>query len=242
MAFTIELKDVSFAYEGCPHSIRGITLRLRGDEVTCVVAAVGEGKSTFLKLVAGLLEPTAGEIVIDGRIFWHLSDREQNTLRRTMGFDFQEGALIANMSIFQNLALPWRYHGLASEHHIARTVDDWLKCMRIFQYKDMLPAALSTGLRRRATYIRAMMSEGRYFFWDEPTEGTDDEHEQLIVDTLFKKKTEGVGSLVSTQHTRFLASVADRVIVLKDGSVSYDGPLKDGRIPVEFDVSGMLRG
>ncbi len=241
MHFKIELKDVSFAYEGCQPALSGITVTLSQGEVVGLVAGVGGGKSTFLKVCAGLLGPSAGEVVIDGRRFWDMDDIEQNALRRRMGFDFQEGALIANMTVFQNLALPMLYHGRGASSEIKAEVDGWLARMRIERYRDVLPAALSAGLRRRVSYIRAMMTDGAYFFWDEPTEGGDELHAGMVAEALIEKRRAGRGSLVSTQNSSFLARVADRVIVLEDGRICYDGPLERGRIPVDIKVEGMLR-
>jgi len=241
MHFSIELKDVDFAYEGGGATLTGITATLKAGEVVGLAAAVGGGKSTFLKVCAGLLGPSAGEVTIDGRPYWRLDDIEQNEIRRRMGFDFQEGALIANMTVFRNLALPMLYHGRGTPREVERAIDGWLKRMRIARYRDVLPAALSAGLRRRVSYIRAMMTDGAYFFWDEPTEGGDELHTRTVAETLIEKRRAGRGSLVSTQSASFLAKVADRVIVLKDGSICYDGPLADGRIPVDIDVEGMLR-
>jgi phospholipid/cholesterol/gamma-HCH transport system ATP-binding protein len=158
-----------------------------------------------------------------------------------MGFDFQEGALIANMTVFQNLALPMLYHGRGTAREIEKAVDGWLDRMRVAKYRNVLPAALSAGLKRRVSYIRAMMTDGVYFFWDEPTEGGDEFHTRTVAETLIEKRRAGRGSLVSTQSAPFLAKVADRVIVLKDGAICYDGPLKGGRIPVDIEAEGMLR-
>ena len=242
MTFKIELKDVSFAHEGSTPLFEGLNLTLNQSEIAAVVSAVGGGKSAFLKLCAGLLRPSGGEVIIDGKMFWNLTDKERNAIRANMSFDFQEGALIANMTVASNLALPLRYHGIHPEAKIKRMVDEWLERMRIGRYANNLPAALSAGLKRRASYIRCMITDSIYYFWDEPTEGVDEGHAKLIIKTLEERKHEGVGSLFSTQDASFLGQVADRVIVLKDGKIPYDGPLKGGRIPVEFETEGMLRG
>ena len=241
MHFSIELKDVSFAYEGCPPALKGISTTFRQGEVAGLVAEVGGGKSTFLKLCAGLLRPTSGEVLIEGRSFWALSDAEQNALRRRMGFDFQEGALIANMTVFQNLGMPLVYHGRGTRAEIKAEVDGWLSRMGIENYWDKLPAALYAGLRRRVSYIRAIMTDGEFFFWDEPTEGGDELHSRMVAEAILEKRRASRGSLVSTQDSSFLARVADRVVVLKDGAIRYDGPLQGGKIPVEMGTEGMVR-
>ncbi len=241
MSFKIELKRVSFAYEGSAPILDGVDISLRGGEVVGLVSGVGGGKSTFLKICAGLIQPTSGEVIIDEKKFWSLSDREQNEIRRQMGFDFQEGALIANMSVFSNLALPLRYHGRVTEREIKRMIDEWLSRMGIAQCRDVLPAALSAGLKRRVSYIRAMMVDGIYYFWDEPTEGADEKYASVLKNTVLDKKKMGIGSLVSTQNASFLRQIADRAILLDNGKIRYDGPLKEGRIPVDITGKEMLQ-
>ncbi len=241
MTVRIELKDVTVAHEGSTPIFEALNAKFRDGEIVGLVSAVGGGKSTFLKICAGLIKPTSGEVMIGGSRFWSLTDLERNRIRRRMGFDFQEGALIANMTVYQNLALPLRYHGKMPEEQIPKAIDEWLERMHVARYRDVLPAALSAGLKRRVSYIRLMMTDGEYLFWDEPTEGSDERHARLIAETLERRKSEGAGSLVSTQNGTFLRRIADRVMVLDDGRIAYDGPLERGRLPVELEAEGMLR-
>ena len=205
-----------------------------GGEMLAIVAPVGEGKSTLLKLCAGILRPSQGEVVIDGRRFWSLSTVEQNDMRRRMGFNFQEAALIANMSIFNNLALPLRYHGELAENKIRELIDEWLERLGLESYRDSLPAALSMGLRRRVSFIRAMLAGDDFFFWDEPTQRASEEFSVLVVETILDKKRQGAAQVMVTQNADLMKGAADRAIVIQGGKVSYYGPLREGRIPVDI--------
>jgi phospholipid/cholesterol/gamma-HCH transport system ATP-binding protein len=220
--FNIELQNLSFAYDGGRPIIDDVNLRLRAGEVTVVRAEVGSGKSTLLKLCAGILRPTGGELIIDGKLFWHLSVNEQNYLRSCMGFDFQEAALISNMSIFNNLALPLRYHEELDEKGIKSKINQWLDKLGLKAYRDLLPAALSVGLRRRVSFIRAMLSGSNFFFWDDPTEGRTQEFETIIMETIINKKKEGTGSLATSQDQKFIEKMADKILSFADGKI-YSG-------------------
>lgn len=241
MPFRIELKDVHYAYEGFGEILHDVSFAVAPGEVLGFVAPVGGGKSTLLKLAAGLIRPTAGDLLIDGRRFWGLSVAEHYALRSRMGFDFQEAALIVNMTIFANLALPLRYHGMMPEREIADAVDGWLARFELAPYRDKLPAALSAGLRRRASCIRSLLLGREFFFWDEPTQGASPSFFDFLVGAIVDLKKNGIGAIVTTQNARFLSQVADRMVALEGGRIHYDGPLQEGRIPVAIAGEGMLR-
>ena len=236
METRIELQDVSFAYDGGGPMFTGVGCSVGAGEVLAIVAPVGEGKSTLLKVCAGILRPSRGQLIIDGRQFWNLSTIEQNDMRRRMGFNFQEAALIANMSISNNLALPLRYHGELSESKIRELIDEWLRRLGLVAYRDSLPAALSLGLRRRVSFIRAMLAGDDFFFWDEPTQEASVDFSDLVVQTVMDKKRQGAAQVMVTQNADLMKSAADRAIVIQGGKVRYYGPLREGGIPVDISA------
>ncbi|MFH1874178.1 MAG: ATP-binding cassette domain-containing protein [Pseudomonadota bacterium] len=217
MGFKIELKNVSFAYDKGANILNEVNLVVHPGEVVALSVPVGGGKSTFLKVCAGILEPTSGELIIDEKNFWQLNTIDQNYLRSCMGFDFQEAALISNMTIFGNLALSLRYQAEIPEPKIQTTVSKWLADLQLTAYQDQLPAALSLGLRRRVSFIRAMLSGGNFFFWDDPSEGRTVEFEQIIIKTILEKKKNGISSLITSQDKIFVEQVVDRVLCLEQG-------------------------
>lgn len=215
MGFSLSLRNVSFSYSPSP-LLQQVSLVLSPGEVVVVEGKTGCGKSTLLKICAGLLEPLKGEVQIDGTSVWHLSTMRQNNLRCQMGFFFQEAALIANMPIFQNLALPLRYRNVP-ESQISKEIDHWLKSMELFSYRDLLPAALSMGLKRQVGYIRMMMVDARLLFWDEPAVGMSPEFVSTLIAVIEERKRRGVASVISTQDHRLFREVVDRLVRLVDG-------------------------
>ena len=151
-----------------------------------------------------------------------------------MGFNFQEAALIANMSIFNNLALPLRYHGELAETRIRELVNGWLERLGLVPYRDLLPAALSMGLRRRVSFIRAMLVGDDFFFWDEPTQRASEDFSALVMETILDKKREGAAQVLVTQNGDLIRRAADRVVVIEGGKVRYYGPLREDRIPIDI--------
>lgn len=208
----IKLDFIAFAYEGAMPLIKGLNLFVGTGEVVLISGGAGSGKSTLLKICAGLIEPTSGEVAMDGSRFWALSDIERGDIRRRMGFDFQESALIANMTISGNLALPLRYHGELTEPEIKRTIGEWLERMSLSDYANLMPAALSMGLRRRASFARAMICGKSAFFFDDPAAVVDIEYRRIFEDTVRQKKREGAALFIATGDPSYLADLVDKRI------------------------------
>lgn len=225
----IELTAVAFGYEGGGELLRDVELRLCPGELVAITGPVGGGKSTLLKLLAGLLEPTRGRVTIERRNVWALSEHERNDLRRRMGFDFQEAALIANMTIFDNLALPLRYHEECSERAVRERIEGWLDRLGLARYRQQLPATISLGLRRRASFVRAMLAGDEAFFWDDPTAQASDDFAELVRETIAEKRRAGAVQAVVTRD-RALLQRCDRVAVIgADGRVTL--PERTDRLP-----------
>ena len=192
-----------------------------------IAGPVGTGKSTLLKLCAGLLDPVKGSLIIDGKNFGGLSANGQNELRHRMGFSFQEAALIANMNVFDNLALPLRYYGEMTEDEISRIITIWLERLDLAQSAKALPAALSLGVRRKAAFIRTVLLGRDFFFWDDPAQNADPAFTDLVESEILKQKRNGVGQILTTQNRDLLFKAADRALVLDGGRIGFLGPLKD---------------
>lgn len=218
----IKLEDVTFAYEGGPNILEGIELEASSGEVLGIIAPVGGGKSTLLKICAGILRPSRGRVMIGGQDFWNLSTNQRNEIRRHMGFDFQETALITNMSIFANLALPFRYHGGLAERELEEVIDRWLDRMGVRQYRELLPAALSLGLRRKVSFIRTMLTGRDFIFWDEPTWGADREFADHVRETIIQKRRDGIGIIMTAQTGAYLTKIVDRSIAIDGTRIASD--------------------
>ena len=234
MPVKIELKDASFAYEGCGDIVKSASFSVSPGEVLAISAPVGMGKTTLLKLCAGLLTPVEGSLIVDGSDFRDLPMTGQNELRHRMGFSFQEAVLLANMNVFDNLALPLRYYGEETESEISRSVNVWLERLNLAPVAGSLPAALSTGVRQKVSFIRTMLLGRDFFFWDEPAQNADAEFTGLVEDKIHEQKQKGVGQILTTQNRELLFKSADRVLLLDNGKIGYLGPLKDSGIEADF--------
>ena len=241
MAYNIKLKNIEFAFEASGKILDGVSFTANAGEVIAIISGVGGGKSTFLKVCSGLLEPEVGDVIIGNKNVWNLSTIERNEMRSTMGFDFQESALIANMTIAQNLMLPLNYHRRLKSHEAEKQIEDWLKKLKLIEFKDSLPAALSFGLRRRVSFIRSMLCGSEAFFWDEPAQAADELYWKVISETITRKKGAGILSIVATQSRFLLEDVCDRFVLLDGGKIVLEGDVRDSAKMSELGNYEVLR-
>ncbi len=214
--------------------LRRIDLRIERGQTVCVIGESGCGKTVLLKLLIGLLRPTFGRVLFEGKDVSRLREAELNRVRLRFGFLFQMAALFDSLSIFDNVAFGPREHRLYDEATLARIVLERLNEVGLpagIEHKK--PAELSGGQRKRVGLARALALDPEVMLYDEPTTGLDpimsDVINQLILQTQRAKKATGV---VVTHDMTTVRKVADRVVMLyplsrlrpDEAQVLYDGP------------------
>lgn len=238
--YKIELKKVAFAYPDQDLSLKDVSFVARPGEVLALMAQVGGAKSTLLKICSTLFQPSEGEVLIDGRNVWQIDRSELNVIRRSLGYYFEEPTLISNMSVFDNLALPFKYHYAGNDAEIRRTVNLWLERLGLLQCRNCLPATITIGQRRRVGFARTVLLGDSFLFWDEPTHGADGQFAELVISTILERKKAGIGSIVATQSESVLNRIVDRAVVLENGKVGYYGSLINGAIPKNILAEDLL--
>jgi phospholipid/cholesterol/gamma-HCH transport system ATP-binding protein len=229
----IELLDLSMRFRQ-QFVLRALTLRIKRGETVCVIGESGCGKTVLLKLMIGLLRPTAGVVKFDGRDLAKLSEAELNRTRLRFGFLFQMAALFDSLTIFDNVAFGPREHHLCDERKLEQLVAERLHEVGLPQgVEHKKPAELSGGQRKRVGMARALALNPEVMLYDEPTTGLDpimsDVINELILQTQRTKKTTGV---VVTHDMKTVEKVADRVVMLYplarlgpgESQMLYDGP------------------
>jgi phospholipid/cholesterol/gamma-HCH transport system ATP-binding protein len=229
----IELQGCDMRFRAQP-VLRGIDLSIRKGETVCVIGESGCGKTVLLKLMIGLLRPTAGRVLFDGHDLAGLSEAELTRLRLRFGFLFQLAALFDSLTVYDNVAFGPREHHLYDEETMTRVVAERLAEVGLppgLEHKK--PAELSGGQRKRVGLARALALDPEVMLYDEPTTGLDpimsDVINELILQTQHAKKATGV---VVTHDMKTVQKVADRVVMLYplghlapgEPQVLYDGP------------------
>jgi len=218
----IEFQDLRKAFDGRP-VLDGFTLRVPDGETTVIIGYSGTGKSVALKHVVGLLQPDAGDVIVDGRAVATLERAALTALRREIGFVFQFAALFDSMSVFDNVALGLRRRDL-SDDEIAARVREALALVDLTGAEERYPAELSGGMRKRVGIARAIALRPRYILYDEPTTGLDPVTSAVIDQLMVRTRQHlRVTGIVVTHDMRSAYTVGDRIAMLYEGKIRQVG-------------------
>ena len=166
----VEVREVWKAFEQKP-VLCGLSLALAKGTTLAVMGGSGAGKTVLLRIVAGLLRPDAGQVALFGTRIDPLREEQMLALRRRTGFVFQGAALFDSLSVFENVAFPLREHTRMTLGEITDRVHRFLALVGLPGTDDLLPAALSGGMRKRVGIARALVMEPEVGFFDEHTAG-----------------------------------------------------------------------
>lgn len=199
-----------------------IRFDLHAGESVAIVGASGSGKSTFLHLLGGLDQQTAGDVLIAGRSWLTMSEKERGLWRnRHMGFVYQHHHLLPEFTAVENVAMPLYVRGLPKTEADAEAAE-WLEKVGMGHRLQHTPAALSGGERQRTAIARALVTRPAVVLADEPT-GNLDRQTANQVFTLFRQLSAESGvAFVLVSHDAGLAAQLDRTLQLRDGVLSED--------------------
>lgn len=222
----IRFEDLHKSFGGTP-VLDGLSLTVEDRETVVIIGYSGTGKSVALKHVVGLLQPDAGDVIVDGRAVSTLGRDALTALRREIGFVFQFAALFDSMSVFDNVALGLRRRDLTDDD-IAQRVREALALVDLTGAEEKLPAELSGGMRKRVGIARAIALRPRYILYDEPTTGLDPVT-SAVIDQLMVRTREhlGVTGVVVTHDMRSAYTVGDRIAMLYEGKIRQVGTVAE---------------
>jgi phospholipid/cholesterol/gamma-HCH transport system ATP-binding protein len=204
--------------------LNGVDLRIEEGESVVIIGASGSGKSVMLKHMVGLLQPDEGEVWFDGTRIDQLSERKLMDVRVQFGFLFQMGALFDSMNVEDNVGFPLVEHTDKPKDEVSRIVDQKLRMVGLPEVKQKMPAELSGGQRKRVALARAIALDPRVIQYDEPTTGLDPIRSDVINELILKLQRElKVTSVVVTHDMQSAFKVADRMVMLNEGKLIFDG-------------------
>ena len=201
--------------------LNGLSFTVEKGEILAVVGPSGTGKSVTLRHLVRLLSPTSGRVLFDGIDVGGCSDDELESVRRRIGYLFQSGALLAWMTVAENVALPLEETTALSDPEIDRKVAEALAAVDLTDAADRYPAQISGGMQKRAGLARAIVRDCELVLYDEPTSGLDPVT-AVTIHRLIRdlSRTRGLTSILVTHDLVGALAIADRVLLLKEGRVA----------------------
>jgi phospholipid/cholesterol/gamma-HCH transport system ATP-binding protein len=219
----VDVRDVHYAIDGRA-IFAGLNISVRRGLITAVMGPSGTGKTTLLRLITGQLFADSGQVMVFGRDIASLSSSEIYAVRRRTGMLFQNGALLTDINVFENVAFPVREHTDLPESVIRKLVLTKLEAVGLRGAAELMPAELSGGMARRVALARAIVMDPEVLLYDEPFVGLDPISLGVIL-RLIKQMNQALGitSVVVSHDVQELATIADQSYLLSGGTVVAAG-------------------
>jgi len=216
----IEVKNLYKRF-GDREILKGINLKIYEGEIFVIIGGSGSGKSSLLKHLIGLWQPSEGCVCVFGKDLSKLNEQELDQLRLKMGYVFQEGALFDFLTVWENVGFYYLEHTKLSKKEVRKKAIEILKKVDLDEsVADLYPSQLSGGMKKRVSTARAIAGEGKIILYDEPTSGLDPITSRTI-DELIVSLREKIGatSVVVTHDMISALNIADRIGFIYKGEL-----------------------
>lgn len=238
----IVIRELAYA-RGQAKIFDGLDIDIRRGGVTAIIGPSGTGKTTLLRLVTGQELPDRGSILFDGAEVTRMSRRQLFKMRKRVGMLFQNGALLTDINVYDNVAFPLREHTRLPERLIRHIVLTKLHAVGLRGAAPMMPAQLSGGMARRVALARAIVMDPEIIYYDEPFVGLDPISMGVVVRLIRRMNdTLGLTSVVVTHDVDEVSTIADCTHLLSEGKVAASGTPQDLRDHHSETVTQFMTG
>ncbi len=219
----LSIRDLHKIYPGGVHAVKGVSFDVHEGESVAVIGSSGSGKSTVLRCINRLIEPTEGVIELRGeQINTPLAD--VNEVRSRIGMVFQSFELFSHLKVLDNITLGLRHVRGMSKSKAEEVALDVLERVDMLERIEAYPGNLSGGQKQRVAIARALAMKPEVILFDEPTSALDPELIGSVLKTIRGLADEGMTMLIVTHEINFARDVADRIVYLDHGQVAEEGP------------------
>ena len=220
--YIIEAKDIHKTYEIGKvrvEALRGVDLRIKAGEMVAIMGPSGCGKTTLLNVLSSLDEPSSGNVWIEGKELFNMTENEQADLRaKKMGFIFQSYNLLPVLSALENVELPLMVGGVKKGSARKRAFEA-LKRVGLEEWELHKPAELSGGQQQRVAIARSLVNDPVMVWADEPTGNLDSTNSKQIMELLKKLNRELEQTYIIVTHDPKVAKIADRIVKMDNGMI-----------------------
>jgi phospholipid/cholesterol/gamma-HCH transport system ATP-binding protein len=223
--------------------LEGVDLDIYPGRTLVVLGASGSGKSVMLKHIVGLLKPDAGTVTFDGLRIDSMKNAELSEVRQRFGYLFQQGALFDSLTNAQNVAFPMAEHTDLPKDEIEQRAQKRLEMVGLPQVGTKMPSEVSGGQKKRVALARAIALTPDVILYDEPTTGLDPIRSDAISELILKLQRElKCTSIVVTHDMANCFKVADRIVMLHEGKLIFDGTRDEIQNSDDPRVQRFVRG
>ncbi len=209
---------------GESHVLKGIDVEFESGKTNLIIGKSGAGKTVFLKILVGLLNPSQGEVWYDDTNFFLLNKAERRALRMQIGMLFQGGALFDSMTVEENIRFPLDMFSTMTSKEKSMRVDSCLERVNLEGVNKKYPSETSGGMQKRIGIARAIVFQPKYLFCDEPNSGLDPKT-SILIDELIKDITEdnNITTIINTHDMNSVMEIGEKIALLHQGDLAWVG-------------------
>ena len=219
----IEVKHLYKSFDG-KEVLKDINTVFEDGKTNLIIGQSGAGKTVLMKNIVGLLEPTSGEILYDGRNFVNLTKNDQVLMRREMGMIFQSAALFDSLSVLENVMFPLDMFSDMNLRDRKKRARYCLDRVNLTDAERKYPGEISGGMQKRVAIARAIVMNPKYLFCDEPNSGLDPKT-SLVIDELLHGITKefNTTTIINTHDMNSVMGIGENIVFIADGKKEWQG-------------------
>ena len=219
----IEIKNLYKSFED-KEVLHDISAIFENGKTNLIIGQSGSGKTVLMKNLVGLLSPTSGEVLYDGRDFTAMSKSEKIHLRREMGMIFQGAALFDSLSVLENVMFPLDMFSNMNYRERVRRAQECLDRVNLTEAQSKYPGEISGGMQKRVAIARAIVLNPQYLFCDEPNSGLDPKT-SLVIDELLSGITKeyNTTTIINTHDMNSVMGIGEHIIFIYQGKKEWEG-------------------
>lgn len=208
--------------------LKDINILFEAGKTNLIIGRSGSGKTVLLKNLVGLMRPSSGQILYDGRDLTKMSLGEMKDLRQEMGMIFQGSALFDSMTVFENVNFPLMMFSSMTKIEQEKRTKFCLERVNLGDAGDLYPSEISGGMMKRSAIARAIALNPKYLFCDEPNSGLDPQT-SLVIDDLIHDITKeyDITTVINTHDMNSVMGIGERINFIKEGELEWQGSSKD---------------
>lgn len=219
----IEVKNLTKSF-GDKTVLDHISVQFETGKTNLIIGQSGSGKTVLMKNLVGLLEPTSGQVLYDGRDFVNMSKKEKVLMRREMGMIFQSAALFDSLNVLENVMFPLDMFSNKTYRERIKRAQECLDRVNLIEAQQKYPGEISGGMQKRVAIARAIALQPRYLFCDEPNSGLDPKT-SLVIDELIYDITKDfrMTTVVNTHDMNSVMGIGDHILYIYKGENEWEG-------------------